>query len=182
MGVSRTVTPEFLASLEAGYGRIRQHHPELPTVLVLAETPHPAVKHRLAHFSSEECVTSSGVYQGRIVFMYPGLHRACPCVFDDGAQSTFTTLMHEAVHALASVRGIRDTSRDGSYHNKRFFELADELGLVPAGGKRNERGKVEMTPATARRYAASVARIAGHLPQRRPELALSEPIADRVSG
>jgi hypothetical protein len=31
------------------------------------------------------------------------------------------TILHEAVHALAHVRGVKDTSRGGKYHNKREF-------------------------------------------------------------
>jgi hypothetical protein len=39
------------------------------------------------------------------------------------------TLLHEAAHALASVRGIKDTSRGGRYHNVRYRGLAEEVGL-----------------------------------------------------
>lgn len=38
--------------------------------------------------------------------------------------------MVEAAHALATRRGIKDTSAAGNrYHNKRFVALAAELGL-----------------------------------------------------
>ena len=40
------------------------------------------------------------------------------------------TLLHEATHALAHARGIKDTSRGGRYHNRRFKELAEELGIT----------------------------------------------------
>jgi hypothetical protein len=36
---------------------------------------------------------------------------------------------HEAVHAIAQARGVQDTSRQGRYHNRRFAQLAGELGL-----------------------------------------------------
>ncbi|HEY9412637.1 MAG TPA: hypothetical protein VIP77_23890 [Jiangellaceae bacterium] len=45
------------------------------------------------------------------------------------ASEVFTTLLHEAAHALADVRGVKDTSRQGRWHNKQFAALADELGL-----------------------------------------------------
>src|SRR5690606_26327182 len=35
-------------------------------------------------------------------------------------------------HALADVRGIKDTSRQGRWHNKQFAQLANELGLDAA--------------------------------------------------
>jgi len=39
-------------------------------------------------------------------------------------------MLHEAAHALATRRGIKDTSSAGNrYHNKRFVALAAELGL-----------------------------------------------------
>ena len=39
-------------------------------------------------------------------------------------------MLHEAAHALATRRGIKDTSAAGNrYHNKRFVALAAELGL-----------------------------------------------------
>ena len=46
-----------------------------------------------------------------------------------GAVDVLGTLLHEATHALAHVRGIRDTSRQGRYHNRRFRDLATEVGL-----------------------------------------------------
>jgi hypothetical protein len=55
--------------------------------------------------------------------------------FDDSepgvspAENVFTTLLHEACHVYANANGIKDTSRDGRYHNRRFGELALQLGL-----------------------------------------------------
>ena len=40
------------------------------------------------------------------------------------------TLLHEAAHALAHARGIKDTSRQGRYHNKHFKAHAEQLGLT----------------------------------------------------
>ena len=38
-------------------------------------------------------------------------------------------LVHEAAHAIACQRGIKDTSRQGRYHNSRFKAIAEEVGL-----------------------------------------------------
>ena len=38
-------------------------------------------------------------------------------------------LVREAAHAIAFQRGIKDTSRQGRYHNVRFKAIAEELGL-----------------------------------------------------
>lgn len=44
-------------------------------------------------------------------------------------EEVFTTLIHEAVHGIAHVRGIRETS--GQRHNKKFAVLCEEVGLIP---------------------------------------------------
>ena len=48
-----------------------------------------------------------------------------------GANEMFKVLLHEAVHAIAQARGIKDTGRQGRYHNTRFRALAQEAGLEP---------------------------------------------------
>lgn len=45
------------------------------------------------------------------------------------AENVLTTLLHEACHAWAQAHDIRDTSRDGRYHNRRFAEIALSIGL-----------------------------------------------------
>ena len=42
------------------------------------------------------------------------------------------TLLHEMVHYYAYTHHIKDTSRGGTYHNKRFRQLAESHGLVIA--------------------------------------------------
>ena len=47
-----------------------------------------------------------------------------------GGRAVVEVMLHEAAHALATKRGIKDTSAAGNrYHNKRFVALAAELGL-----------------------------------------------------
>nr|AAK20155.1 hypothetical protein [Frankia torreyi] len=72
------------------------------------------------------------------------------------------TLLHEAAHGLAHVRGIKDTSRSGNrYHNRRYAALATELGLVPPV-EPDGRGWSEctLTAATAVHYAEALAALA----------------------
>lgn len=45
------------------------------------------------------------------------------------ASEVMGTLVHEAAHAIAFQRGIKDTSRQGRYHNQRFKAIAEEIGL-----------------------------------------------------
>lgn len=43
---------------------------------------------------------------------------------------TCCTLIHEMVHLLNLQEGVKDTSRSGLYHNKRFKETAEAHGLI----------------------------------------------------
>src|SRR5208283_155330 len=47
-------------------------------------------------------------------------------------QEVLGTLLHEAAHALAAARGIKDTSRQHRYHNTKYKTLAEELGIAVA--------------------------------------------------
>lgn len=44
--------------------------------------------------------------------------------------NTLATLVHEMVHFYCHINGIKDTSRSGIYHNKRFKEEAEQRGLI----------------------------------------------------
>ena len=43
---------------------------------------------------------------------------------------TISTLTHEMVHHYCDLKGIKDCSRNGTYHNKRFKEQAEQRGLI----------------------------------------------------
>lgn len=40
------------------------------------------------------------------------------------------TLLHEMIHLYNQMKGIKDTSRSGNYHNKNFKTAAEEHGLI----------------------------------------------------
>lgn len=44
--------------------------------------------------------------------------------------STCATLLHEMCHHFCNSNGIKDTSRQGRYHNKEFKRVAEERGLI----------------------------------------------------
>lgn len=46
------------------------------------------------------------------------------------AEDVLVTLLHEACHVWAQANGVKDTSRDGRYHNRRFTEVALAIGLA----------------------------------------------------
>ena len=45
-------------------------------------------------------------------------------------ENVCATLLHEMIHLYCYVHGIKDTSRGGTYHNKRFQREAEAHGLV----------------------------------------------------
>ena len=49
---------------------------------------------------------------------------------DRPAEFTISTLLHEMVHHYCAVNGIKDTSRGGTYHNKRFKAECEKRDLI----------------------------------------------------
>jgi len=89
-----------------------------------------------------------------------------------GGTAILETMLHEAAHALACVRGVKDCSRSGSrYHNRRFAQLAEELGLMPPGRPLADRGysRCTLEAATAATYRTTIenlnAGVVAHLEQ-----------------
>jgi len=68
------------------------------------------------------------------------------------AAEIFATLLHEAVHAVAFERGIKDTSRQGRYHNGRFRAVAEEFGLETGRDSPFGWSSTALPPGTTARY------------------------------
>jgi hypothetical protein len=64
----------------------------------------------------------------------------------------FETLLHEAVHGLAFARKVKDTSRQGRWHNTRFASIAEEVGLVVVKDARVGHRTQDLTPEAATQY------------------------------
>ena len=62
-------------------------------------------------------------------------------------------------HALAHVRGIQDTSRQGRYHNTRYRQLAREIGLHAEQPERFGWTITTLATGTAERYARALAEL-----------------------
>ena len=71
-----------------------------------------------------------------------------------GAELSFERLLHEAVHGIAAARGVRDTSRAGRYHNRRFLAISEEMGLDHPEEPHPSSGfsLVSLSPEAKRRY------------------------------
>jgi hypothetical protein len=143
----------LIAALEHTWATIRHQRPELPEVVFITGTglrhaTATSVDAKWGHFGAQRWVqghpqpttpppTETGQGAGLHVQpdRKPELFVAGEC-FAEGATHTLGTILHEATHALALARGVKDTSRQGKYHNRHFLELATELDLEwPSGAK-----------------------------------------------
>jgi len=120
----------IIVTLERAWAGIRDRHPEIPDAVIVTgpggNQKGIAEGYRLRghHWPSRWVVGGAEDSQRA-----PELYLAGQ-VLARGGRAVLEVLLHEASHALAVVRGIKDTSRDGNrYHNKRFARLATELGL-----------------------------------------------------
>jgi hypothetical protein len=157
----------LLLALDEVYASLRRDHPDLPRALVTVEEPHPAVRHRIACWRAGPFATAAGVFEGRIAFGYPSSHRDVPRVLFTGSAGTvLETVVHEAAHALATARGVKDTSRGGTWHNERYKALAEELGLAVAKSARYGWTDTSASPALLARFRRHLLALDGVRPDR----------------
>lgn len=107
-------------SLEGAWSAIQRKHPELPDVVIIVASGTESGQPRYGHYAP--CRWAVGEENRHEVMVSgEGLVRGAPAVLG--------TLLHEAAHAIAAVREVDDTSRQGRYHNAKFKAIAEELGL-----------------------------------------------------
>lgn len=123
-----TAGSTVVKALEAAYASLRSEHPDLPEVLFITGSGLMGRGAKWGHYGADRWVVrQDGTVvdeKGRLPEIFIAGER-----LECGAAETFATIVHEAVHALAVVREVKDTSRDGRYHNRRFVALAEELGM-----------------------------------------------------
>lgn len=142
-----------LGALEALWAAIRDHHPEIPPVVFVVgagSSPHHPGQLRRGHWYPERWTPKEGPLE-RFPEVFVAGER-----FADGREGVLSTVLHEAAHALAWARCIKDTSRQGRYHNERYLAVAVELGLDVSKGKRHGWNQTRATYAAVQRYAAEL--------------------------
>lgn len=148
-----TITERLVAALTSAWRAIQQQHPEVPdTVLTLGSgTLNRRSDMVLGHFAAGRWQVGAG----RVSELFVGGEG-----LKAGAAGVMATLLHEAAHGLGFVRGIRDTSREGRYHNAKYKALAEELGLVVAEDSSRGWSGTTLSPEAAEQYAEQVAGLA----------------------
>ncbi|MBO0882719.1 MAG: hypothetical protein J2P17_20775 [Mycobacterium sp.] len=117
---SDTITGLLVTALEDTWAAIRSHHPEVPDVVLTVGAGSTGTDLTLGHFAPNRWIR--GEYEMHELFIGgEGLQR--------GPADVLGTLLHEAAHGLAVTRDIKDTSRQGRWHNDRYRDLGEELGL-----------------------------------------------------
>lgn len=67
---------------------------------------------------------------------------------DRDVYAVLGTLLHEMCHLYALENGIKDTSRSGIYHNKKFKQIAEEHGLSVSEESQIGWGRTTITEET----------------------------------
>lgn len=116
-----TTASKIVALLEDCYNVLTITTPDLPKVFFKLDHGLTLTGQVWGHFAPNAW-TADGEARHEIMI-------ASECLAA-GAEQVLQTLIHEAVHALAEERGVKETSRQGRYHNKRFRSLAEELGMT----------------------------------------------------
>lgn len=110
----------LISVLQTTWDAIRKQHPDTPEAILTFGDGNRGKKLAYGHFATHMWKvgerTVCEVFVGG-----EGLER--------GALATFGTLMHEAAHGVAHTREVKDTSRQGNFHNAKFKVIGEELGL-----------------------------------------------------
>jgi len=148
----------MVAALEAAWSAIRARHAEVPAVVLLlgaGSIGSPVGSLRLGYFAAMRWHGQDEQQLPEVFIGGEGLKR--------GPADVLGTLLHEAAHALAHVRGIKDTSRQGRWHNARFKTLAEELGIAVTKDPRNGWSPTSVTAETRQAYAEVLAELGAAL-------------------
>ena len=144
-----------VALLEKVWARIRADHPELPEVVITTGSGEGV---KWGHFRPESwkvraaegaAVSETGPGRRHELFLASE-------ALAKGATQVLQTMLHEAAHTISRVRDVKDTSRQGRWHNAEFKKAAAEMGLEHKGSKADAShgfSFVTLTQATKDRYA-----------------------------
>lgn len=129
--MSDTPTLAMLAAVNATIQAVRANHKGIPDVVVVLGASAPkkhghfapgAWSQRVPADEGGEGAVAEGGRTHELFLSGESLAR--------GAVPTLGTIIHELAHAYAKANDIQDTSNRGRYHNKRFKEVAEQLGIV----------------------------------------------------
>lgn len=141
----------LVAACEQAWADIQHHHPDVPhAVVVLGSGVERGRLVKLGHWWGGRWL-ADGEVRGEVLLAGEALHLP--------AEQVFEVLLHEAAHGINAALDVKDASRGGRYHNKRFRTMAQHVGLdatvmAPYGWARTT-----LTAETAERYRDAIDRL-----------------------
>jgi hypothetical protein len=141
---------DLIAALHRCWQAIRTRHPDVPAAIIVVASGSPtraSQAMKWGHFATLRWQHGT-TRLPEVLVSGEGLSRT--------PEQVLTTLLHEAAHSLADTRNIKDTSRQGRWHNQRFATHARELGLEPAKDDKLGWSPCTLPPATADTYRAEL--------------------------
>jgi hypothetical protein len=158
-------TAGLLTALETAWDAIRARHPEVPAAVLIVGSGSPAKPNaamKWGHFASLRW-QHGDTRLPEVLISGEGLKRT--------PAEVLVTLLHEATHGLADARNIKDTSRQGRWHNKKFATLAAELGLSATKDDKLGYSPCTLTDQATADYADTITGLASALnAYRHPEV------------
>jgi curved DNA-binding protein CbpA len=141
--VSQAASP-ILKVLEDIWLEIRRWHPDIPPAVIIIASGTDGKHPRWGHHAPGRWNVAGQQY-AEVMISGEGLRRS--------PDDVLGTLLHEAAHALAHARNIKDTSRQGRYHNKHFKTHAEKVGLAVEHDQQNGWAATTITDVTKIAYA-----------------------------
>ncbi|MGH9008247.1 MAG: DUF6166 domain-containing protein, partial [Acidimicrobiia bacterium] len=141
----------LVAACEQAWADIQRHHPDVPhAVVVLGSGIERGRLVKLGHWWGGRWL-ADGEVRGEVLLAGEALHLP--------AEQVFEVLLHEAAHGLNASRGIKDASRGGRYHNKRFRATAELVGLDVAAMPPYGWARTTLTADTVEKYQEAIDRL-----------------------
>jgi len=151
-----TFPPELRlqAALSNAWRSIQQQHPDVPDVVLVVGADGRGKLY--GHFCGGIWQRHDGAVS-EVLIAGDGLNRP--------AGEVFGTLLHEAAHARNNAHNIKDTSRQGRYHNWWFRKAAEDFGLSVEDDLSNGCAHTDLAIGTASVYRSQIDRLARNLDQ-----------------
>jgi hypothetical protein len=143
----------IVRELEDAWREIQAVHPKVPDVAIYIASGEGK---KYGHFGPGDrwlARGADGAGLPEVLIAREGLHR--------GGEGTFGTLLHEAVHALNAALKVKDHSRGGRYHNAKFKDRAESLGLDVHRMEPYGWARTTFRPETIQAFETSIAKLDG---------------------
>ncbi len=143
-------------TLEVAWQNVRDIHPDVRDAIMVVYL-HPK-NDRRGHWAPESWTVASDDSdddeqsgENRIDEVHISSH-----ILSQGGRSIMETVVHEAAHSTARSRKVKDVSRQGRWHNRRFARIAEEFGLTVERDSKVGHRTPDLTDEAREKYAESI--------------------------